>query len=236
MPSKKSDVRKRQRSSSKNWLTRYVPRSRAIHSQAPGLGRSLKTKLKTDFYVNVTHAATGVFTGYLFPGSCFDPCGDLAALQPSMFDQLAALYARYLVTDAEVTIEALPSLVPDPVDPNTYRDANVIAAYPSTVTTAMATFQGAASQPYAQSGVFQAGMRPARMHFKLNAQKVVGSRLPVIAEDCGALVSASPTTGQNMVLPIFIQHAQARVGGQTTLRIKIVQTVIFDQKIQNADA
>lgn len=227
--SKKSFKRK----ASQGWLTKYVPRPRAINSGAPGLARSLKTTLKTSFYANVTHAASGVFTGYLNPGSCFDPAGDIATMQPSMYDQLAALYARYLVTDAEVYLEFHPYTT---TTGGAGAETSVAAAYPSTVTTALATFQGASSQSYSQSGVYGPAIRPLKMKFKLNAQKIVGSRLPVIAEDCGALVGASPTTGQNMILPIFLQHSTATVGSLTLIKCTIIQHVIFDQKIQNVDA
>jgi len=213
------------------WLSKYVPRPLAINRQAPGLGRSLQTKLRTEFYVNVTPAASGIFTGFLNPGSCFDPAGDLAAMQPAMFDQLAAMYARYLVTGCSVTIAAsLTSIAAG--SPAGF----VIAAYPSTVSTALATFQAAASQSYAQTRMFYHGGDPITIKFsKLNTQKIVGSRLPVIAEDCGALVGASPTTGQNIVIPLFIQNFIASVQN-ITLKVLIVQDVIFDQKINNVDA
>jgi len=76
---------------------------------------------------------------------------------------------------------------------------------------------------------------PSEMFFKLSAQKIVGSRLPVIAEDCGALISASPTTGQNMVMPLFTQ-ANSTQNNVVTYKITIIQDVIFDQRIQVVDA
>jgi len=231
MSSKKIDVRKRQRSSNKNWLVKYVPRSRAIHTGAPGLGRSLKTKLKTTFYSNVTAAGTGIFTGFLNPGSCFDPCGDLAAIQPVTYDQLSALYARYLVTGATVKITVAPQ-----IENQAGLDyAFVMAAYPSTVSTVPSTFQGAASQPYAQQKLHAVGSGAVHMKFKLDTQKIIGSRLPPVAEDCGALVGADPTNGQFIRLPIFLQNATANAVSWTVL-VEIVQDVIFDQRIQVVDA
>jgi len=205
----------------------------AINSGAPGLGRSLRTKLRTTFYANVQPAASGIFTGYVLPGSCFDPTGDLAAIQPAGYDQLASLYARYLVIAAKVHIEF--------ADHSTSAASNlgfVCAAYPSTVTTALVTFQGAASQPYAQNSMtsYTNGSPTPKMYFKLNAQQIVGSRLPVTAEDHGALVGASPTTGQNMTLPIFIQRFTATAGTLIALKITIIQDVMFDQRIQVVDA
>jgi len=189
--------------------------------------------LETTFFYTGNAAASGVFTGYLNPGSCFDPCGDLSDIQPVGFDQLKAIYARYLVTGAYVEIEATPyegftsvsnTLVPW-----------VLAAYPSTLSTALATYQGAASQPYSKEFLLSNNGESKKMIFKLNTQKIIGSRLPVIAEDCGALVTASPATGQNIVLPIFAQAAVA-AALRITFRIRIVQDVIFDQRIQVVDA
>lgn len=150
-------------------------------------------------------------------------------MQPAGFDQLAAIYARYLVIGATVELEFMASIV------GTDNYNSVVAVYPSTVSTALTTFQGAASQPYAKNGTFGLN-KSCKLFFRLNTQQVVGSRLPVIAEDCGALVGASPTTGQNMILPIFIQHAVGIAGPATMMRVTIIQDVIFDQRIQVVDA
>jgi len=73
------------------------------------------------------------------------------------------------------------------------------------------------------------------MKFKLDTQKIIGSRLPPVAEDCGALVGADPTNGQFIRLPIFLQNATANAVSWTVL-VEIVQDVIFDQRIQVVDA
>ena len=133
---------------------------------------------------------------------------DFAGIQPAGYDQLKALYARYLVTGATVKIKFT----------GTYGFSNapgdqaqwVATAYPSTVTTIPITFQGAASQPYSQS-ITYSDDETATMYFKLNTQKVIGSRLPPIAEDSGALIGADPAAGQNMILPIFVQSNKPQV-------------------------
>lgn len=223
---KKSSFKKKAGAS---WLTKYKPRALAINRQAPGLGRSLKTRLETTFFFNLTaNGATGVWTGYLNLGSCFKPCGDIATLQPTGFDQLKAFYARYLVTGATVELDFVGN----------YTDTNygswLVCAYPSTVTTPMTTFQGAASQPGSKS-VLCPPHETRTLKFKLNAQQVIGSRLPPVAEDAGALVGANPANGQNMVLPIFIQYFM-NVGATGMVRARIIQDVIFDQRIQVVDA
>ena len=112
----------------------------------------------------------------------------------------------------------------------------VAAAYPTTVTALPSTFEGFASQPYAKS-VTYTNEESKTMYFKLNTQKVIGSRLPPTAEDCGALVGADPAVGQNMILAIVCQGhiAASDPGFKTVLRIEIVQDVIFDQRIQVVD-
>jgi len=216
-----------------SWLTRYQPRAMAINRQAPGLGRSLKTKLKTVFFFNFVPAGTGIYSGYLNLGSCFKPCGSFNDIQPAGYDQLKALYARYLVTGATVKIKLTGTYRGD-VNNDADSAQWVATAYPSTVTTIPTTFQGCASQPYSQNVTFSDD-ETASMYFKLNTQKVIGSRLPPIAEDSGALVGADPATGQNIILPIFIQN-NTNVVGTGMLLIEIVQDVIFDQRIQVVDA
>lgn len=226
MPKSMKRSFKKKNVSKASWLTKYVPRPLAINRQAPGLGRSLKTRLETTFfYQTTTPGATGIFSGYLNPGSCFDPCGDISSIQPVGFDQLKAMYARYLVTGGTVEIEfASSTAFPLPW---------VFAAYPSTVSTPLGSYQAVASQPYSKEFLIAAG-ESKKVVFKFDTQKIIGSRLPVIAEDCGALVTADPTTGQNVVLPFFAQYSQA-AAAQCTMRVRIIQNVIFDQRIQVVD-
>lgn len=226
---KKSSFKKK---AGQSWLTKYKPTASAINRLAPGLGRSLKTKLETTFFYTATAAATGVWSGYLNVGSCFDPTGSLADIQPVGFDQLKALYARYLVTGGSVEVTF------------STRDRNTdgvpqypwaVTMYPSTVTTIPTTFQGASSQPYSVDTLVPAQNGTRTLKLKFNTQKIVGSRLPVVAEDCGALVTADPATGQNVIVPIFAQYANA-AAETIILMVKIVQDVIFDQRIQVVDA
>jgi hypothetical protein len=215
-----------------SWLTRYQPRSTAINRQAPGLGRSLKTKLKTVFFAKLTpDAVTGIWTGYLNPGSCFDPSGGMAALQPAGYDQLKTLYARYLVTGATVKLTFAGAENTTSV----FAGQWVASAYPSTVDTAMVTYQGAASQPYSQNVTFSNDSQKT-MYFKMNTQKILGSRLPPVAEDCGALIYSNPTAGQNIMLPIFVQSVVASADYVFTVLVEIVQDVIFDQRTQVQDS
>lgn len=201
----------------------------AINRQAPGLGRSLKTRLETSFYLNAAAAANGIYTASLNVGSCFDPTGSVAGIQPVGFDQLAALYGRYLVTGGYVVVECAA-----PDSSTGFGSPWLVSISPSTVATAYSTYQGAASQPYSKDCMI-AGGESKKLFLRFNTQQIVGSRLPVIAEDCGALVSANPTTGQNVIVNLFAQYA-AGTAATVVLTIKIVQDVIFDQRIQVVDA
>jgi len=226
MPAKK--MYKKKAKTSQRWLTKYQPTSSAIIPRAPGIGRSLKTRLETSFFYNATTAASGVFTGHLYPGSCNDPSGSLATIQPVGFDQLKTLFARYLVTGGHVEVEVSPN---DNLPGGNYPYVFVMA--PSTVVTAFATYQGAASQPYSKEGLIAYG-ESKKFTSRFNTQKIIGSRLPVVAEDSGALVAADPATGQNVVYNLFVQMSQA-FSATVVLRIKIVQDVIFDQRISVVD-
>jgi len=220
---------------STSWLTKYKPRASVLYRPDVGLGRSVATRLKTVIFANVTPGGFYNNVYNLLPGSAYNPLGDLSAIQPAAFDQWKALFARYLVTGAVVTVEATVQITGAGVGGTN----GVLAGYPSTVvgpTASTATFQGFASQPYAQSANVIPFFKPGRIHFKLSAQQIIGRRTPVNAEDNGALVSASPTTGENMVLPIFLQPVLGAVLPVTTLMITIIQDVVFDQRIQVVDA
>ena len=201
-----------------------------------GLGTSATTVLRTSFFANVTSPATGIWTGYLKPGSCFDPCGDIADLQPQMFDQFAAMYQRYKVNSytLRITIHGTQAGI--------LTSNYVAASYPAVDPTALATYQAAASQQYAKtvSGGFQVGHNnlglgnpPTKMFFKFNHASVVGTRPD--AYDNGALVTADPTALQYAVQPIFLQANAAQVAS-FMLEIDMWQNVTFSQKKNTADA
>lgn len=214
-------------------------RTTALASRNVGIGASTTTLLRTSFFYNATSAASGVWTGYLKPGSCFDPTGDLATIQPQMYDQFSAMYSRYKVNSAYVRIKIIGA---QGGDNTTASFAWVAAGYPAVDATALATYQGAASQQYAKttSGGFQfigansgAGAEGKYLTFRLNHNQVVGARSDTW--DIGAPVTADPTTGQFMVLPLFIQ-ANASVACKFVLEIDIFQNVTFSQKKNVVDA
>jgi len=205
-----------------------------------GLGTSCNTVLRTSFFYNATATAgSGVWTGYLKPGSAFDPCGDLAAIQPQMYDQFAAQYNRYKVNS--VTIRVKITGTNGSAANNTL--AWVGAAYPAVDPTALATFQAAASQQYAKttSGGFLTmnvntgvGAEGKYLSFKnVKHDSIVGAKSDTW--DIGALVTADPTALQYMVLPMFLQGSL--IGAHTwMLEIDIFQNVTFSQKKNVVDA
>lgn len=205
-----------------------------------GLGLSTNTVLRTSFFTNVTAAAgTGVFTGFLKPGSAFDPCGDLAAIQPQMYDQFAAQYNRYKVNSCTIRIKITGTLGNPPVAGTGM--GWVGASYPTIDSTALATYQAAACQQYAKTtsgtfvlnGAFGCGTDGKYLSFKLKHDAVVGAKSDTW--DIGALVTADPTALQYMVLPIFLQGSQT--GTHTwMLEIDIYQNVTFSQKKNTVDA
>lgn len=200
---------------------------------------STQTILRTSFFYNATAAAgTGVFTGFLKPGSCFDPTGDLAAIQPQMFDQFAAMYSRYKVNSCVVRIKITGA------NGATGGYVWVASAYPAVDSTALSTYQAASSQQYAKttSGGFQTttvgsalgvGAEGKYLSFKLNHNAVVGAKSDTW--DIGAPVTSDPTAGQYMVLPIFIQ-GNANTACTWVLEVDMWQNVTFSQKKNTVDA
>lgn len=210
-------------------------RTRALAAPSVGLGTSATTVLRTSFFANATAAVgTGIFTAFLKPGSCFDPCGDLAAIQPQMFDQFAAQYSRYKVNSATVRIKVTGQAgVGGPVW--------VGAIYPAVDSTALATYQAAASQQYAKTtscgfqtyGAAGVGTEGKYLSLRMNHNAVVGAKSDTW--DIGAPVTSDPTAGQFMVMPIFLQVSSA--GNATwVLEVDIWQNVTFSQKKNVVDA
>lgn len=218
------------------WSTWAVARPSA---PAVGLGTSATTVLRTSFFYNATATGgTGVWNGYLAPGSCFDPTGDLSTLQPQLFDQFAAVYNRYKVNSCKIRIKITGAVG------NSGASSWVAAAYPAVDSTALATYQAAASQQYAKttSGGYQLlfgaatygiGTEGKYLSFDLNHNAVVGAKSDTW--DIGALVSASPTALQFMVLPMLLQGNLT--GAHTwVLEIDMWQNVTFSQKKNPVDA
>jgi len=200
-----------------------------------GVGRCMETKLRTCIFAQCqANMATGVFTGSLNIGSCFNPFGTIAAIQPALFDQWAVMFARYMVKSAELRIRICgsggtsgTSLAGTPLGVPW-----VAASYPTTTLTPVAAdFQAAASQPFAKQTRGYGCTPIAPMVHKLDAAYILGRTVPCIPEDNGALVGANPASGENMVVQLFINCA-VLAQPYYTVELDLVQTVWFDQRIQ----
>jgi len=212
-------------------------RTTAFASRNVGIGASTTTVLRTSFFANATAVAgTGIFTGFLKPGSAFDPCGDLAAIQPQMYDQFAAMYNRYKVNSCTIRMKITGASA------GNNQFVWVGAAYPAVDSTALTTYQAAASQQFARttSGGYQlaaaavgVGGEGKYLSFKLNHNQVIGAKSDTW--DIGALVTADPTALQYMVLPFFLQ-ANAVGAATWVLEIDMFQNVTFSQKKNTVDA
>ena len=225
----------------KGWVSRYKPTNSVLGRPNVGLGNSVCTKLRTCAFFNmVCTGGSGGNTGVvnLYPGSCHNPLGLASSLQPALFDEWKAMFGRYVVTGATVKLTIVPVVTNynDATSTTTYTFSGTAAAYPSTLdgpTTTVAKFEMFASQPYAQSKQILSGSAPATMYFKLSSQKILGSRLPVLAEDHGAPVNFSPTIGQSLVLPLFIQNNYSGATAQAStysVKVDMIQDVTFDQR------
>jgi len=206
-----------------------------------GLGTSLTTNLRTSFFYNATaNGATGVWTGFLKPGSAYDPTGDLAVIQPALFDQYAAVFTRYKVNKFTVKITIIGQQGSGNLAP-----AWNAAAYPSTDSTALTTYQAAASQPWARTviGTFTTvngtppigvGSQKELLYFKdISHDAVIGVKGDTY--DTGAGIGADPPSGQYAVMPLFVQ-ASGNYAATFLLHIDMWQNVTFNQRKPVADA
>jgi len=216
----------------------FPKRTVAVASRSVGLGLSATTVLRTSFFYNATAVVgTGVYNGYLKTGSCFDPCGDLAAIQPHLFDQWAAIYNRYKVNSVVVRMKITGG------DSGTSSTPVWVGCiYPCVDPTALATYQAAASQQYAKTtsgcftvgGVTGFGSEGKYLSLKFREDSVTGVKT-ADTYDGGALVSADPTPLQYSVVPIFLQ-ANAAGGTKWIIEVDIWQNVTFSNKKNVVDA
>lgn len=211
-----------------------VPYDReVIESPHVGLGQGVRTRIRTFGHVQMVVGATGIFTGFLKPGSCYDPFGDIGTPQPNLFDVWKGVFGRYLVLGATVkmTIVSQSSIAA------AVANGGTLVAYPSITSTAKTVLQDAASQPYAKTVLYGgAGADPKTLYFKLNHLKVLGKYGPLESLANGGLVGADPTTGQFMVLPIFYQSTVGTAtSGNLTMEVEITQDVWFDKRLNVND-
>lgn len=242
---KRRSVKRSFKSRSRSYPARNIARRRvfprrtvALANPSVGLGLSATTVLRTSFFSNVTAVAgTGVFNGYLKPGSVFDPTGDLATIQPNLFDQWASMYNRYKVNSCVVRIKVTGVLG------SGTGAVWVGCIYPAVDATALTRYQDAASQQYAKttSAGFQVqgastgiGSEGKYLSIKYREDAVTGVK-NCDTYDGGAFVSADPTSGQFSVLPIFLQGNT--VAAHTwVLEVDIWQNVTFSNKKNVVDA
>jgi len=232
---------KRSRRSGLSSVWPFPRRNNIVLPQHIGVGQSVNTDLRTSFFANVSGAASGVFTGYLKPGSAFDPTGDLSTVQPVAYDAWALVYNRYKVNKCWITL-TISGLSGGAGGTGCEW---VAAAYPSVDATALATYQGAASQSYAKTfrGNFAfwnpatatgiGGITHCTRKFVMDNEAVVGATGD--AFDMGALVTADPTALQFAVLPIFIQNSAA-VACTWVVQVDMIQNVTFSQRKNVVDA
>ena len=215
--------------------SKYYKKSRAItkrsyakslaSARGVGLAASLRTQLKTVLFYNATVDGNGIWTGTLKTGSCFDPSGSLAAIQPAEFDQWSALFGRYVVTGGSVKVTVMPQYIGN-VGPYAF----VACMYPDTDATPKAHYQAAASQDWSVKGIGNANMRPVVLYQKFSHAALLGKKGPVTSEDNGGLVTADPTVGQFINHNLFIQCTSA-TALTYTVHVEIVQDVYFDRRV-----
>lgn len=196
-----------------------------MSAKGVGLAASLKTQLKTTFFYNATTAATGIWTGTLKTGSCFDPCGTLADIQPAEYDQWCTLFGRYVVLGGYVKVTILPI-----ANVSTTANNFVACMYPDISATAKSDYQAAASQDWSVKGIGGQGQPPVVLYQRFSHAALLGKKGPVSSEDNGALYNADPSANQFINHQLYLQVDQA-VTGQFLVHVEIVQDVYFDRRI-----
>ena len=216
--------------------SKYYKKSRAItkrsyakslaSARGVGLAASLKTQLKTTFFYTATPAGSGIWTGALKTGSCFDPCGTLADVQPAEYDQWCTLFRRYVVLGGYVKVTVMPQIN------NAANSINAFVAcmYPDIDATAKPTYQAAASQDWSVKGIGGQGQPPVVLYQRFSHAALLGKKGPVTSEDNGALYNADPAANQFINHQLFLQWA-GNSDLHFTVHVEIVQDVYFDRRV-----
>ena len=200
-----------------------------MSAKGVGLAASLKTQLKTTFFYNATpDGPTGIWTGTLKTGSCFDPCGTLANIQPAEYDQWCTIFGRYVVLGGYVKVTVL-GLPDDTSGPYNF----VACMYPDIDATAKADYQAAASQDWSVKGIGGQGQPPVVLYQRFSHAALLGKKGPVTSEDNGALYNADPAAKQFINHQLFVQTSRP-INNNTSrimIHVEIVQDVYFDRRI-----
>lgn len=196
-----------------------------VSAKGVGLAAGLKTQLKTTFFYNATAAASGVWTGALKTGSCFDPCGTLANIQPAEYDQWCTLFGRYVVLGGSVKVTVLPKSILSPGGGNF-----VACMYPDIDPTAKADYQAAASQDWSVKGIGGQGQPPVVLYQRFSHAALLGKKGPVTSEDNGALYNSDPVANQFINHQLFLQW-DVQQAYEFLVHVEIVQDVYFDRRI-----
>jgi len=196
-----------------------------VSAKGVGLAAGLKTQLKTTFFYNATCAASGVWTGTLKTGSCFDPCGTLANIQPAEYDQWCTMFGRYVVLGGYVKVTVLPKLFGNGGMPNF-----VACMYPDIDASAKADYQAASSQDWSVKGIGGQGQPPVVLYQRFSHAALLGKKGPVTSEDNGAVYNADPSPNQFINHQLFVQ-ADTAAANEFLVHVEIVQDVYFDRRI-----
>lgn len=227
----------RSRSKTPARASKYYKKSRAItkksyakslvSAKGVGLANGLQTQLKTVFFFNTTIGGGTIWTGNLKTGSCFDPTGSLATIQPAEFDQWSALFGRYVVTGGSVKVSVVPIINPTE---NPQGRSFVACMYPDIDSTPKADYQAAASQDWCLKGLGSSHQKPVVLYQKFSHAALLGKKGPVTSEDNGALVTSDPAAKQFINHNLFIQTC-APITIDYTIHVEIIQDVYFDRRI-----
>ena len=203
-----------------------------MSAKGVGLAAGIKTQLKTVFFYNAVTGTSGnpQWTGTLKTGSCFDPSGSLADIQPAEYDQWCTLFRRYVVLGGYVKVTVLPSYE---VDKANVPFSFVACMYPDIDPTPKGDYQAAASQDWSVKGIGGPSQPPVVLYQRFSHAALLGKKGPVTSEDNGAVYNADPAPGQSILHNLFIQPCSdlQNYWPKFAVHVEIVQDVYFDRRI-----
>jgi len=219
---------KKQKQATKQAVVKGIPSGQAGLNPGGMLPQRLNTRMKYVTYFNIDPGTGGQLGTYVFrANSLFDPDYTSTGHQPLGFDQLAGLYAHYVVNKATARVyvrtfeasnkEALivGTYLSSSYAPITNSALTLCEQRPDTVTYAFrdsAVSTGGTNIPYLKAPTY-------------DARRFFGCKDPTDREDIGAAVGANPADGAYWI--VFIQSPQGYDVASTPCIMHIEYDVTF---------
>lgn len=203
----------------RKWKRRMFPRP-FFYLSPPA---KITMRMKGTVQLTLTGGAS-TESHYVKLNSCFDPFGDISAIQTPWFDKMASMYNYYMVTSAAFSVHTVERRTDDSVR---------YCIYPSRASAVATTFANATGQIHAKNAVLHKEPRnePSGIRVFTTFSRLDGS--PLDESQDAALVTADPTH----LMYGYILFAKVLAGNLSSdeFNVSVEQNVVFFGRVSPMD-